>query len=305
MQRKLSKHISLGWVYLAAFIFIAGCSKPDPVTPPDPPPPPPVIEQPPVDLAPPGGDCQLLKISQKNNSSGADDNVYEIQKAGIQANPTGIVYTDNLKSKNNYSLTIRTAGDTLSLSTGEYFLINPGTKLVRYFVTRSDLSDPLSDKQVWEYVYNANGYLVKKYGYINNAATPLYESNYTYDNNNLLTGCTMYVGSKRDRLLQTTFTYDMSSAIKSWIYLFPDFFEGYRYLQAMPFGKKGVYPVKSITTTVYDVSNGSILDTWATNFSGYTFSKDGFVLQTTAKGDLQQGLGLLYGATKFDYQCSK
>jgi hypothetical protein len=63
--------------------------------------------------------------------------------------------------------------------------------------------------------------------------------------------------------------------------------------------------VKAINTSVYDVANGSVIDTWVTNFSDYVFSKDGFVLQTTAKGDLQQGLGLLYGTTKFDYQCSK
>ncbi|MCW3088563.1 MAG: hypothetical protein JWQ78_1949, partial [Sediminibacterium sp.] len=131
----------------------------------------------------------------------------------------------------------------------------------------------------------------------------LFETNYTYDNNNLLTGCVLYAGSKKDKLLQTVIDYTMTVAKKPWVYLFPDFFEGYHYLQALNFGKRGNYPVKNITTTIYDISDGSVLDTWATAFSGYVYSEDGFILQTTAKGDLQQGLGLLFGTTRFDYQC--
>jgi hypothetical protein len=112
-------------------------------------------------------------------------------------------------------------------------------------------------------------------------------------------------GIKKNILLQSTLEFDLTAARKSWLHLFPDFFEGYNYLQTFPFGKKSNYPAKSITTNIYDINDGSVLDTWATTFSGYVFRQDGFILQTTAKDDLQQGLGLLFGTTRFEYPCTK
>jgi hypothetical protein len=115
----------------------------------------------------------------------------------------------------------------------------------------------------------------------------------------------MYAGSKRDILLASTIDYDMTTERKPWVYLFPDFFEGSRYLQAFNFGKRGSYPVKNIVTKIHNTTDGAVLDTWSTSFSGYVFSQDGFILQTSAAGHLQQGLGLLFGTTRFDYQCTK
>ena len=63
--------------------------------------------------------------------------------------------------------------------------------------------------------------------------------------------------------------------------------------------------MQTIQTKIFDTNDGSIFDIWTTNFTGFVFSNDGYVLQTTATGDQQQGLGLLYGITRFDYQCSK
>src|SRR6478735_3589266 len=120
----MMKHICRAGIYIA-FLFITACSKPDPVVPPTPPVPPDPVTGQPVDLTTPGGDCQIIKLSQKNNSGTTDDNVYEIQRTGVQMTPQNIGYTDNLKAQNNYSISIRSAGDTIGLSTGEYFLVNP------------------------------------------------------------------------------------------------------------------------------------------------------------------------------------
>lgn len=263
----------------------------------------PLTGLPPVDLTVPGGECSITKIAQKNGSSGSD-NAFEIRRTATLT-PQSIQSYDSLRKKLDYNIQVQSAGDTLKLSTGEFFILNATTKLVEYFYTMADLADPGSDKLVFQYQYNAGGYLVKKLQFVNGSTAASYETNYTYSGNNLLTGCTVLAGSKKDRMLVSTLEYDLATERKTWLYLFTDFFEGYHYLQAFNFGKKGNYPVKSIVTNVFDVNDGSTIDTWTTNFSGYVFSKDNFILQTTAKGDLQQGLGLLFGTTRFDYQCTK
>jgi hypothetical protein len=259
---------------------------------------------PPVPLTSSTGECTLTKISQKNGGTSAADNVYQIKRDTILA-ANNISSYDSLRSKQEYNITVQIAGDTIKLSTGEYLIKDKTTKLISYFFTHADITDPTSDKQVYQYLYDAGGFLVKKYLYVNGATAPYYETIYSYDNNSLLTGCIVYAGSKKDKLLQSVITYDMSAAKKTWLYLFPDFFEGYKYMQAFNFGKRGNYPVKAIVTNIFDTNDGSVLDNWTTNFSGYVYSQDGFILQTTAQGDLQQGLGLLFGTNRFEYQCTK
>lgn len=298
-MKKFLYHTRSIFYFLAAAVMIFACSKSAPFVNTDP-----ETGQPPVTLTTTGGECLVTKITQKNSGTTKADNAFEITR-DLTLLAKNISSYDSLSHKIEYNIQLQTAGDTLKLSTGEYFIINKTTKLVEAFFTWSDLTDPNADSQVYQYIYNADGYLSKKYLFVNGSSTAQYETNYNYDVNSLLTGCVLYAGSKKDKLLETTLTYDMTSAKKKWIYLFPDFFEAFRYLQALPFGKKGNYPVKDITTNIYDVTNGSLLDKWATTFSGYVYSQDDFILQITAKGDLQQGLGLLFGTTRFEYQCSK
>lgn len=298
-MKNLLNHTRVILYFVTVVIVLFACSKSAPFVDTDP-----TTGQPPVTLTTTGGECLITKITQKNNGGTKADNAFEI-KRDISLLAQNISSFDSLSQKVEYNIQLQTAGDTLKLSTGEYFILNKTTRQVDYFFTWSDLTDPNADRQVYQYIYDADGYLVKKYLFVNGSTSAQYETNYSYDKNFLLTGCVLYAGSKKDKLLETMLTYDMASAKKNWVYLFPDFFEAYRYMQAMPFGKKGNYPVKDITTNIYDVTDGSLLDKWATTFGGYVYSQDGFILQTTAKGDLQQGLGLLFGTTRFEYQCSK
>ena len=280
-------------------IAMAGCLKSPPFQNIDP-----GTGLPPANLTSVSGDCLITKIAQKNGGTSGADNVYQILRDTAMTAKSISSY-DSLKKKFDYTIQLQFSADTVKLSTGEYFLRDKTSQLIKYLITKADITDPSSDNQLYQYLYDANGYLVKKYLFVNGSSIPFYETNYSYDNNYLLAGCVVYAGSKKDKLLQSAISYDMSVAKKAWLYLFPDFFEGYQYLQAFNFGKRGNYPVKNIVTTIYDISNGSSIDTWSTNFSGYVFSQDGFILQTTASGDLQQGLGLLFGTTRFDYLCTK
>ena len=249
------------------------------------------------------GSCSVINISQKNKDYGNVDNSFQVTR-DTNFIPTRMRLYDSLAGKSDYDINVFLSGDSMLLSTGEYLLRDPVTKLIKVLSTKSDIYDPNSDDKLCLYFYNTQGYLIKKQIFLNGSSYPSYETTYGYDNN-LLTGCVVTAGANKLKLIESTLAYDTSKIVKPWIYLFPDFFEGYNYLQAFNFGKKAASPVSSILTRIFDINDGSIIDYWYTSFAGYVYSKDNFILQTTAKGDLQQGLGLLFGITRFDYQCTK
>ena len=283
------------WFLIIAIGMVIGCSKTfietDPATGTDP-----------VNLTTTTGACFVVTISQKNKDNLNIDNAFRIYR-DIAYMPTRLQFFDSLVGKTDYDISISTISDTIKLSTGEYFLIDKGTKLVTTLFSKSDITDPNSDDKLCKYFYNALGSLLKKQIYFNGSTIPSYETSYEY-NNNLLTNCLVTTGTQKATLLECSLTYDTTKIVKPWIYLFPDFFEGYNYLQAFNFGKKATSPISKIQTIIFDPNTGSKIDTWTTNFTGYVFSKDGFILQVSALGDQQQGIGLLYGTTRFDYMCS-
>jgi hypothetical protein len=290
------------------------CKKTDdpaPVTPAPTPTPTPVAPTDPLTGAPvtnltsTTGDCYISNIAQRNNNYSTNiDNALVISR-DTAFQPTRLVYVDSLTNKNGSNITVNKINDSIALSTGEYFLLDKTSKQVVFFSSKADLTDPLSDNMQYRYIYNAAGYLIQKFIYFNSAALPTYETDYSYSSDNTLTGCVLYFGAKKLKFLESTIQVDLTTSIKSWIYLFPDFFEGYNYLQAFNFGKKNNYPLKSIVTNVYDINDGTVYDTWNTSFTSTVVSKDNYLLQITANGDQQQGLGFLFGVTRFSYQCTK
>lgn len=209
-----------------------------------------------------------------------------------------------MAGKVDFDINVTVNGDTVNLSTGEWILIDKSTKLVTTLFTKTDITDPSSDDKLCLYFYNSQGLLVKKQIFLNGSTEPSFETNYQYDKS-LLISCIVTAGTNKIKLIESTLSYDTTKTVKPWLYLFPDFFEGYHYLQSFNFGKKAISPVQSILTRIFDINDGSLIDYWYTTFSGYVISKDGFIIQTTAGGDQQQGLGLLFGITRFDYQCNK
>ena len=279
-----------------AYIFVSGCSKSftetDPVT-----------GESPVSLTTSTGTCSVIRISQKNRDYANTDNSFSV-KRDTSFFATNLLSYDSLSGKVDFDINVNINGDTVNLSTGEWLLIDKSTKLVKTFFTKSDITDPNSDDKLCLYFYNSQGLLVKKQIFLNGSTEPSFETNYQYDKS-LLVSCLVTAGTAKTKLIEATLSYDTTKTVKPWIYLFPDFFEGYHYLQAFNFGKKAISPVQSILTRIFDINDGSLLDYWYTTFSGYVISKDGFIIQTTAGGDQQQGLGMLFGITRFDYQCNK
>ncbi len=273
-----------------------GCSKSEssgggtPTPPPPPPPPPPVALT-----------CITSAISQVNSGLKSESGLTTFYD--INLNVIRILVYDSASNIKAFEANFNyITSDSVRIDAYQYLKLD-ATKRVVLFVTKSDLKSPATaDEYKFEYIYNSQGYLVTKNLYINGSKVPNFRTIYTYTNN-FLTKCLMTaVSSGNLKILESDLTYDNTVSIKTWIYTFPDAFEGYMYYTALNFGNRPLNPLKQVITKIYN-ANGTILDTWTTNYSGYIVNSNGYLTYGVASGDLQQGIASFYGKTNFYYQC--
>ncbi len=246
--------------------------------------------------------CSVTSMSRFNAGNNKSDYAMTVFYDFVNR-PVRMILYDSLRKVKEYEASFVYQSDAIKIDQYQFFKIDPTTQQIRTFITKSDLSNPKSDDYIYEYQYNDSGYLIVKYIYINGSSNPVYKTTYSYDNNNLLTSCLMILASSNIKILESTISYEASQSIKSFIYTFPDGFESYIYSPIFNYGKKMKYPLKTMITKIYDLNGNKLLDTWSSNFSGYTYSADGYVLTGVHSGDLQQGFGLFYGKTSFSYLC--
>ena len=241
--------------------------------------------------------------------------IFQVNKDGVKPESALTVYYDNsfnvtriLIYDSVYNIKRFDANfnyitnDSIRIDGFQYLKLDAQKRVV-LFVTKSDLKDPANaDTYIFEYVYNSQGYLDTKNLYVNGSKLPNFKTVYTYTNN-LITKCVMTaVSSGNLKVLESDLIYNSSINIKTWIYTFPDAFEGYMYYTALNFGNRPTKPLQQVITKIYSAA-GALLDTWATNYSSYKVDSNGYITFGVANGDLQQGIGAFYGKTNFYYQC--
>lgn len=280
---------------IASSLLFATCKKGDTPAPtpptPNPPPTPPVQKT-----------CYLSGITQSNTGSKPDFALSLTLNASNEA--TAFVLYDSLGNKKLFEANfVYASSDSIRIDQYQYIKLD-ANKRVKTLVTLSDISNPSqSDIYRYEYIYNSNGYLATKHQYINNSTTSFYTTNYTYTDN-LLTKCLVTVtGNSNQKILESDITYDATATAKNWVYAFPDAFESFLYASSLNFGNKPARPMTQVITKIYNPVNNNVIDTWTTNFSGYSFNTDGYIQSVTANGDLQQGMAIFYGKTQFSYLC--
>lgn len=246
--------------------------------------------------------CLVSAISQVNSGSKPEFAMSVTYNSNYAVSKI-IIYDSTTDQKKFEAGFTYITNDSVRLNEYQYLILDAAKRVIR-FGTKSDMDHPQSaDNYLFDYAYNANGYLSTKNLYINNSKLPNYTSNYTYTNNKL-TSCLMTSPSSGNlKILESTLTYDDSKKIKSWIYTFPDAIEGYMYLTALNFGNRPPNPLSKIITKVYDPTSGALADTWTTNYGNYNISNNDNVLYGEANGDLQQGIASFYGKTNFYYDC--
>lgn len=247
----------------------------------------------------PGSTCNIVSIKQINGNTEYSQWLYN-RDAGNVLNV--IDYRDNNNSIASYRLLLTYSSDTVYVDSTSKIIKDHFSGNVIKYIVKEKVLDSLYDNVVYLYEYDNFGRLISKKIFYNQLNKPDYITEYYYVNNNLI-NCQLFTGDKKQRLLQSKFTYDLSRKISPWLYQFSDAFESYQFLPGFSYGIKPENPIIKIETFIYDVSDNSIKDTWVTNFSGYVFSADFYVLQVTVSGDTQQGLGNLIGTQRFGYQC--
>lgn len=261
-------------------------------TPPPPPPPtPPVVTT-----------CIPSGISQVNSGIKSESALTAYYNSSYDV--TRIIIYDSSASVKKFDVDLNyITPDSVRIDAYQYLKLDAQKRVV-LFVSRSDMKNPsTADEYKFEYIYNGQGYLESKNLFINGSKLPNFRTIYTYSNNQLIKCVMTAVSSGNLKVLESDLVYDNTINIKTWIYTFPDAFEGYMFYTALNFGNRPVNPLQQVTTRIYTPSTGALLDTWSTNYSGYKVDANGYLTYGIANGDLQQGIASFYGKTNFYYLC--
>lgn len=194
-------------------------------------------------------------------------------------------------------------GDTIRVGQKEYFVTDASKRITRYY-SLSDPSDPSSDTYVYNYTYDAAGYLKEKTISIAALPVPLVKFVYTWVGGNLvkIEGNTAVPGFIQ-KVLTAEMTYDASKTAKNFLPLMPDGFETFLYIMAVDIGKKSANVLSTVRMTTYD-ENGAPADIYNTLIRDIKFSADGYITEWFAEGNGVDAMGIFTGRTMFSYNCN-
>ena len=210
---------------------------------------------------------------------------------------------DSVKLSMEAAADLTYKGDTIRVGQSEYFVTDAGKRISKFY-TRLDPSDPSSDEYIFNYTYDAAGYLKEKTVSMAALPVPLVKFVYTWTGGNLvrIEGNTAIPGFIQ-KVLTAELTYDASKAAKNFIPVMPDGFETFLFMMAVDIGKTSANVVKTISMTTYD-DNGAPADIYNTLIKDVKFSTDGYITEWFAQGDGFDALGIFNGRTLFKYSCN-
>ena len=215
--------------------------------------------------------------------------------------PQSMLFYDSVTNRLENKYNFKYIGDSVIINPTSWLLQDPITGYIIAYNTLDTITNILTENVLYQYQYDILGRLTQKRVYYNFSKIPDYISNYTYSGSNLI-NCNLYINNGKSLYLQSNIIYD-TVLIKPWIYLYPDSFENNKILQGFSFGVHPTNTVLNIDTKIFNPNNGALVDEWITNFGSYFISPKKKVMQVTATGNLQQGLGIILGTMNFDYQC--
>ena len=248
-----------------------------------------------------GQNCKVNNIIAADSLTGAGNYSLftDFDLAGLA---TRIVAYDSVNQQLDASANLTYKGDTIFITASDYFVTDANKRVVRFF-TLADPGDPNSDTLIYNYVYNAGGYLSEKIITIPSILGTVVNFNYTWSNGNLVKveGNTNVTGVNQ-KLLTATMTYDINKTAKNFIQVMPDNFESFFFVMAVDIGKKSTNVVSTISMITYD-EFGVADQSYNTVLKNLVFSPDGYLTEWYAEGDSFDALGLFSGRTLFQYKC--
>jgi|LakMenE18May11ns_1017448.scaffolds.fasta_scaffold9937886_4 hypothetical protein len=251
----------------------------------------------------PTNNCRISSIAEAADAL-TSSGIYALNtKFGAGNLASGVEAYDSTTNTADFTISFSYKGDTV-FTTGNDFFVLDASKKVKKLFTPLDPSDPLGQIVVYEYKYDASNYLVEKT--ISAAGIPLalVTFKYTWVAGNLtkVTGV-VNTGLTTEKLLEANMEYDLTKQPRNFMYIFPDGFENFFYLNAMDFGKKPTNLIKKISVVYFDdqgVSQGN----FNTFISDVKFNPDGYVTEWYADGSSIDPTGIFLGRTLFGYKCN-
>lgn len=185
------------------------------------------------------------------------------------------------------------------------FLVLDSLNRIKKFQFLENATNPNSMVYIYQYTYDANGYLTEKA--LSNPqmppGTPLIKYTFTWSGGNLIrVEGKINVANTSVRVFLSELAYDAAIEPLNFMYIFPEATESFLFLNAFNFGKKNKNLLKNMTIIYYD-QQGAETDKYVSTIINPKLDGDRLVTEWTVTGDSFDPFGIFVGKTRFDYFC--
>lgn len=249
-----------------------------------------------------GNDCVITTITPYDSTSGKGYGSFHITPGNN--NLAGkIEWFDSTSGTVDFHADLTYINDTIRVNENEFFLLD-GAGRIKEFNTLENPSDTSSERYKYTYEYDAGGHLYGKNWFVMsyNADVPFFVYKYEWVNENLVKVEVNEASGDKRIALRSELKYNDAKTVKNFLYYFPDADELAPYIFSVNVGAKPKNLLENIGASIYD-SDGNEILTYKTTYTNYKFSSDDYVTEVYASGDVIDGLPLVNGLTKFEYEC--
>jgi hypothetical protein len=249
-----------------------------------------------------GNECVITTVTPYDSASGKGYGSLHITP-GINNLAGKIEWYDSTSGTVDFHADITYINDTIRVNENEFFLLD-GSGRIKEFNTYENPADTSSERYRYTYAYDAAGHLYSKNWFVMsfNTDVPFFVYKYEWVNENLVKVEVNEASGDKRIALRSELTYNDTKTVKNFLYYFPDADELAPYIFSVNVGTKPKNLLEHIGVSIYDSGGNEIL-TYKTTYTNYKFSSDDYVTEVYASGDVIDGLPLVSGLTKFEYEC--
>lgn len=249
-----------------------------------------------------GNDCSISTVTPYDSSSGRGQGSFHITPGSNNLRGK-IEWFDSTSGTVDYHAELTYSNNTIRINKNEFFLLD-GIGRIKEFNTLENPFDTSSLRYKYTYEYDASGHLYSKSWFVTslNTDTALFVYKYEWANDNLVKVEVNEGAGNRRIALRAELKYNDTKTVKNFLYYFPEAHELAPYIFSVNVGAKSKNLLENIVVRIYDEDGKEILR-YNTVYSDYKFSADDYVTEVNALGDVIDGLPLVNGLTKFDYEC--
>jgi hypothetical protein len=240
----------------------------------------------------PGQQCKISGIMAVDSASGKG--LYNLFTG---FNGTGVASfvqaVDSVNATIDFSTSFTYNKDTIFVGLKDYFVVDSLNRVKRF----------ISDTLLFDYKYNAAGYLIEKIFTYAKLGVPLITYSYQWTNGNLtnVTGVISFLGLNQ-KIYEATMEYDVSKVATNFLSIFPEGYETFPFIMGLDLGKKSQNLVSKISITEFD-NAGAVSKNYESLIKNVKYSLDGYITEWYVEGDGFDALGLFSGRNKFSYYC--